>query len=168
MTPTRSFFTFVFLFLRGPVHHHHDRWRAFGFFEGSLDQEALTIGRDVVGRNAERRAGDACLEQLAWTRDLERGRASLDLDRHQLAVLAEIEKLFAVVAPSRAAAAIDRYLSLPGGRGKTLHVDLVSRGFVRLICDPVAVRRELAVHLVELGLEYRNRLAVTFHREHPQ
>jgi hypothetical protein len=48
------------LVLRSPIHHYRHRLRAF--VEGRVDQEALAIGGDIVGRSDEGRVGCAGLE----------------------------------------------------------------------------------------------------------
>src|SRR5439155_18252208 len=109
---------------------------------------------------------DAGVEQELGCAGLEhRGRAGdgLDGNRHQFAVRTEEVQLLAVAAPAWKLAPGDRYLPLRRPGGKRTHVDLILARFVRGVGDPVAVRRELALTLVELRLQKWEGLAVPGH-----
>src|SRR5579863_2758939 len=127
----------------------------------NLGQETLavrggTIAEVVAFRNhmprlqVEQSLGNSGLERPAWARS--------HRNRHESRVTQVIEFL-SIGTPARFLPAAVRYPRGCAAGGKRAHVDLVLSGFIRNIGDPVPIRRELALALVELGLEKRDRAA---------
>src|SRR5262249_61894339 len=92
----------------------------------------------------------------------------LPLHCHQLTIKCHVEESLRVLIPARLYAATRGDLKLPARSGERLNVDLKSARFVRLVCDPLAVGRELAIALVERSLKERVWFFVADHRKNPQ
>jgi hypothetical protein len=155
---------------RAPVQDYRDR-RGHDFLDHLVDEKPLAVWRDCVllardpdggrlirqGRQKER---DRSAEVDVLAAHIERNR-----HRHQPVVEPEVEELLAIATPAHLAAAISCHALRDRPIGKRLHVNLVAAGCVRLIRDPLAVRRELPVALVEFGAGDGNRNLVPLHRE---
>ena len=88
-----------------------------------------------------------------------------DADSHQLGAVLK-KQLAAITGPERLDAAIGRDLTSWARPGKRRHVDLLARRNGRLICDPLAVRRKLAIRLAGRRWEkvMRRPIAVELHQ----
>src|SRR6516165_10121837 len=64
----------------------------------------------------------------------------------------KIKQLLAVTAPTRKCAALRRYLVSACGFGEVGDVNLLLPGFVRCVCNPLAVGREYGRSIRELRL----------------
>src|SRR5439155_12297516 len=87
---------------------------------------------------------------------------------HHLAIQRHVEYFLPVLLPARLRAAAAGDLELPARSGKGLDVDLELARFVRLVRDPLAVRGELAIALLEGALQERKRLFIAGEWQDPQ
>src|SRR5262249_31672934 len=80
-------------------------------------------------------------------------RADFDRHGHHLSVPAQKKQLLTVATPARLLASRDRNLPLELAAWKRPHIHLEPPGFVGRVRHPMAIRRELAVHLVEVRMQ---------------
>jgi len=132
-----------------PIVDERDR-RGRALVRGEIDQEPLAIGGHgvLLPASAEgENVGNANGKQGRRGPDFHRLalRRRLDWCRHYLAVQRQVKDFFAVLVPAWLCPALRGDLELPARSRKRLDVDLESPGFVRLVGDPLAVRRESAL-----------------------
>ena len=81
----------------------------------------------------------------------------MNRDCHQPIVRRQIKQLLAVPPPAHLNATAAGDSHFPSGSQKWLHVDFYTPGFIRLVSNPPAIRRELRVRLIELSFNDRKR-----------
>src|SRR4029077_12596252 len=125
------------------------------------DQEALPVRRNRIGMIWARQAARSSavrhvhiwrIEQfLRCARYFERGTTRVDIDRHYLStgLPAHVEQLASIAAPARKLASVRRDLPLARSARERLHVHLNATGFIRVVCDPMPVGRDLPVAFAE-------------------
>lgn len=79
--------------------------------------------------------------------------ASLDRRRHQPIIQPDVKQFLPVAPPAHLRAAIRRDLPFASWPGKRLHIDLEASRFVRLVREPLSVRRKLPFAFFELGTD---------------
>jgi hypothetical protein len=88
-------------------------------------------------------------------------------NRYQSLIGRNIEQFRPLLRPAHVTATAHRDLDPLAGAGKRLEVNLEMAGIIRLISDPLAVRRKLAIAFLESGLHERMRGAVAIERHIP-
>src|SRR5207248_1542505 len=95
-------------------------------------------------------------------------RGQLHWGRHHLAIQRHVKDFLAVLVPARLRAAVTGDLKLPARPRKRPCIYLELSGFVRLISDPLAIGRELAVAFLKGSFQEREWLLLARRRQYPQ
>src|SRR5690242_12048029 len=105
--------------------------------------------------------------------DVDAARRSMDANGHHVTHRAfPVKQLLAIATPTWIAAAAAGYLPLAAGGWKRLNIYLCLAGLIRVVCDPLSVRRKHAILILKRRLKKRNWLARTsrcnIQRQHHQ
>jgi hypothetical protein len=114
---------------------------------------------------------DARIEERLRNAGPKRPAARVHFHSHERPFAREVEKFFAIPAPSglRATAIRDRpFRASARTLRKGPYIDFRLAGLIRPVSDPASIRRELPLGLIEFGAQQRNGFAVTGKRQEPQ
>ena len=134
-----------------------------------VDEESLAVGRDHILLSRLNGVIDLGSKQRA-SRAEGHGSVRGKCHRHccQSLIGSHIKKFATAQSPSHLLAAARRHLDPITRAGKPAQVDFVTSGFIRLVRDPLAVRRKLAVAFAEFRRDERLRRTIADERNVPK